>query len=152
MSRRSLAALAVVSVGVIAFAGAGEAAPTPKPPITGSYSVGPLLPFPNATWGQPCQDATLPPSQDLHPVTLPAVGVLKVVVTGFQGDWDAAIVNAAGKHVAASNNASQTPPTGVNIDETITFKVKVPGKYSILSCNFLGTPLATVNYTFTYAK
>ncbi len=149
MSRRTLVPVAVLGVLAGALALPSDAAP-PKP-ITKEYTVT-LAPFPNAEWSNACQEKSPIPSDHEEPFKAPAPGLLKVQISGFIGDFDGAIVDGKGKYLAASDNAAATGGTSPNAVEGISYKIKKAGDFKIRVCNFLGTPQATVKYTFTFAK
>lgn len=148
MSRRTLVPVAAMGVLAAALGLPADAAP---PPITKTYSVT-ALPFPQAQWGSPCQEKSPIPSDHEEEFSAPAAGTLKVVISGFQGDFDGAILDSKGKYLAASDNAAATPNTAPGVKETTTYKVKKAQDLVIRTCNFAATPQATVTYTFTFAK
>lgn len=149
MTRRTLVPIAALGVLAAALGLPAEAAP-PKP-ITKTYSVQ-AVPFPNAQWGVACQEKSPIPSDHHEPFKAPAPGTLKVVISGFEGDFDGAIVDSKGKYLAASDNAAATPNTAQGVKETITYKVKKAQDLVIRVCNFAASPAANVTYTFTFAK
>ncbi len=151
MSRRSLVLVASAAVAAAALSLPAGAAPPPPKPITKTYAVGPLLPFPNADWASGCQEKSPIPSDHEEPFTAKVPGTLKVIMSGFEGDWDGAIVTAAGKYLTSSDNAAATPPAGAGPKEGITYKFKKAGAIKIRVCNFLGSPTGSVTYTFTPA-
>jgi hypothetical protein len=126
----------------------------PKKPITKSFDI--LVPVPV---GDPlattaCSSPDVPLNRQVEKFKAPAVGLLKLEVSGFYGDWDVAIFDAKGRRVAEGDNASaidSRPSTGA-IVEKATLKVKKPGEYQIVICNFAGGPTGKGKYTFTYGK
>ncbi|HVE63609.1 MAG TPA: hypothetical protein VNB94_07405 [Mycobacteriales bacterium] len=139
MRRALLTATAVVSIGGLALP--SSAAP-PRKPITKTYtaSAAPSV----AGLALLCAGG-LPVNEHREPFMPPAAGTLKVSQTTGVGDWDLVLLDAAGDAVAESANLGPG-------DESLSFKVKKAGAFTILSCNGLGAPTATVTYTFTFAK
>lgn len=152
--RRQIAALTVVTVAVAAVSATGASATTKKkaPPklktMKGSYSVTLLPdPSPNAPGRDSC-GVVNPKSMDVHPLTLPGTGTLRVVLdspdpTG-QGvtDWDLVILDS-------HNTEYDSSTGGTSHEETYDPGMK-KGKVSIEVCNLAGGPSGTVNYTYTY--
>lgn len=138
-----LAALAVAAAG--AFLPASAA--TPKP-ISKSYEMS-LIPSPAL-----CED---PLADDIgrHNETFTAVkaGKLSVLIENFQGDWDLTLYNADGAAVAIGGGSSTGPDLAqVGPTERLIYKITKPGKYTVTSCNFLGSLKAKGSYTFTPNK
>jgi hypothetical protein len=148
MRRPAAAALAVVTAAALGAALPSEAAPKKKPkPITGSYTVN-LPPDPTGNVdGQGCA-GQVPISQDQHPFTIPAKGLLKLRLvsedpSGQALDWDLALLDEGGSPMVMS-----TSPTAT---EEILMKFKRKEKVIFQACNLAGLPEATVSYTFTYS-
>ena len=70
-------------------------------------------------------------------------------INGFVGDWDLLIQDPKGSDVAAATAIDTSTPVADDGDTT-ALKIKKPGSYSIIACNFVGGPTATVKYTFTF--
>jgi hypothetical protein len=140
--RYVLTALAVVAAGTVALPAAQAA-----PPKGFSKTVKFTDPTPDPTGGaiatgDICKGAVLPMEAGV-PVTIPAVGKLKVEISGFQGDWALSIRDSKGNFVAGDD---VNPPDAF---EVVTAKIKKPGKYLLTPCNLGGTPEATMKYTYT---
>ncbi len=147
-----------VCLAVLACAGLAAtpslAAPKKKPPIKGSYTVT-LVPDPTAnvftTAGVANQCGANPQAQNHHAFTVPAAGVLALVLdakdpapgTPFVFDWDLYLNDAAG-------NALNEGTSG-EAHEEISTKFKKGATVDIVTCNLNGQPDATVSYVFTYA-
>ena len=96
--------------------------------------------------------ADVPNNVHVETFSAPAAGQLKVEVTGFVGDWDMAL-ESGGKRLAEGSGT--TTPTIMSTGSTVeklTYKVKKPGEYDIVICNFVGGPTGTGKYVFTYGK
>jgi hypothetical protein len=150
LSTLTIAAV-VAGVGTSTLASAG----TKHKVIKGAYTVT-AVPDPTVEAtdeaGMTCMNID-PLSADSHPLTVPAAGMLDVVLdsptpaSGPQGlgaDWDLYILDAAGTVIDSSHGATAHEET---LDpfagkKAITIKV----------CNLLGEPNANVNWTFTYKK
>lgn len=143
--KRTAALLAgtVVLVGITAPA--SIAAPKKKP-ITKTYTA--TAPVPDATnaagTGYSVCAQTLPNSFHLEPFKVPAAGTLTVTATDYGPDWDLLLMDGAKAEVAAAGSAEDFMP------EVMTVKFKKAGSFTIVSCNWAGTPTAKISYTFTF--
>ena len=142
---------AVAAAGAVALAVPAGAAPKK---ITKSYDVTLPVPFPvdeSVPDMTGCINGQETATRNTTVITLPATGTLSVKVD-FEGDWDLYLLDSKGSTVAASENFQ---PTG-SVDpaqEKLTWKKAKKGQQvSIVVCNWLGLPDATVSYTLTYAK
>lgn len=140
MNRTVVTAATLVAIGMLALP--SSAAPTKKP-ITKTYTA-------TAAPGVLSVTAycdTTPTTHDKHLETFkaPAAGQLKVALTGATGDWDAMLLDAAGTTLTMAANIGPG-------DETYSYRIKKAGSYTLMSCNTVGGPNATVKYTFTFAK
>jgi hypothetical protein len=145
------AALAVVTAVAVTPA---HAATKKKRVLKGSYTVN-VNPNPAVeVLGQVNDgcDQTVPGGADNHPFTVPAAGTLKVVLEGEDPsggaapvgpDWDLYLLDSDGTVYDSS--------TDPNAHEVTSDKFKKKQTVTIQACNLLGTPNATVSYTFTYA-
>lgn len=138
MRRIGLTAITLVALGALAL----PSAAAPKT-ITKTYTATAAPSGLGLT--SYCDD--LPTTHDKHrePFKAPAPGTLKVSLTGAIGDWDAMLLDSGDSTLTMS--AALGPG-----DEAYTYKIKKAGSYTLLSCNGLGGPTATVKYTFTYGK
>ena len=150
MSRLSTAA-ALAAVAALAAAGTVQAAP-PKP-IEKTYTATAPLPDPtnNVAAAHEVCNMMVPQSFHIEKFEAKAPGTLKVVIGGFVGDWDFLIQDPKGADVAAATAIDTGTPV-VEDTDTASVKIKKPGSYSLIACNFAGGPTATVKYTFTFAK
>jgi hypothetical protein len=138
LNRTVVTAATLVAIGTLALP--SSAAPKKKP-ITKTYTA---TAVPSGV-GLTSYCDGLPTTTDKHleAFKAPAAGSLKVALTGATGDWDALLLDSAGSRVAYS--ATLGPG-----DEAYTYKIKKAASYTLMSCNGLGGPTATVKYTFTY--
>jgi len=151
--KSNLAVAAGIAAVTIATAVSASAAPASRAKthvMKGHYDVT-LLPDPTVEatdeTGTSCANIN-PESVDLHPLALPARGLLHVVLdgtdpTGTALDWDLYLLDAHGNEIGASNGATSH-------EEIITPASR--GKVTIKACNLAGAPTATVTYAFTYKK
>lgn len=141
----------IVPLAVLAVAAAGAYLPasaaTPKP-ISKSYEMS-LLPVSAA-----CEEsATDEIGRHSETFTAAKPGKLSVLIEGFQGDWDLTLSNADGAAVAIGGGSSTGPDLAqVGPTERLIYKITKPGKYTVTSCNFLGSVNAKGSYTFTPNK
>jgi hypothetical protein len=138
------------------FAGSASAA---KKPITKTYTATAPAPDPTNYLGTAgaasysvCEQR-VPQSYHVQSFTPPAVGKLKVQLSGFTGDWDLLLTNASNTELtyggSSGVNTPQSPTAG---DESVTIKIKkAKQKVNIIACNWAGSATGTVKYTFTYA-
>ena len=149
-------AFATITAGLaaatLATAVGASAAPAVKPKthvMKGSYDLT-LLPDPTVeatdVTGTNCANIN-PQSADLHPLNLPAKGLLHVVLdspdpSGAALDWDLYLLDAQGNELGESTDASSH-------EEIIT---PAKGRVTIKACNLMGAPTATVTYNYTYKK
>jgi hypothetical protein len=144
MNRTAAVALALLVVGVAATSPA-NAAPKKKP-ITKSYTATAPLPDPtnaaNSAYSVCAQN--VPMSYQADAFTVPAAGTLSVEVTGYQGDWDALLMDSDKSELAGSGSG------GVGGPEVMEVRFKKPTTVTIVACNWSGGPTANVKYTFTY--
>ena len=140
------------SLSVVVAAGAlspALAAPAKPKPVSKSYVATAFPPDPShVALTEGICNTTNPTSQHNEPFTVPFPGVIKIDMTGFQGDWDLAVY--AGASLLASSAQGLTDP--INRPESITLKLKKKGqKIQIRACNFSGGPTANVKYVHTAA-
>jgi hypothetical protein len=152
MRRPLTAAVALLSVaGLVAVPAQAATKPKPKP-IKGSYALN-LVPDPTGELaGQGLGDGCVgvsPAGQDKHAFTVPARGVLTVVLDSADPtgagvtDWDLYLLDADG--VIISEGTS-----GISHEE-VAAKFKKKEKVTFWVCNLIGQPSGSVRYTFTYA-
>lgn len=141
-----LALAATVAAGSFVPASAAK-----KKPLKKSYDLQ-LLPYPDASEATGCEGPgrTEGVNMDTEPIKVTGPGVLTVKVTEFTGDWDMAVLNAAGASVAEGAGTS-TPNTSVDpMTETLKYKSKKAQTLNLRVCNFLGGATAKVTYTYVY--
>ena len=139
MRRTVLTATVLLAVGAIAL----PASAKHQKPITKTYTATAAP----SVLGLTAYCDTVPTTHDKHlePFKAPAAGTLKVAMTGHVGDWDAMLLDAGGGKLTES--ATLGPG-----DEAYSYKIKKASDFTIMSCNGLGGPTATVTYTFTFAS
>ena len=150
----------LVLAGALAAAAlATPADAAPRKPITKTYEATAPTPDPTnyldlagASNYSVCNQV-VPQSWHVHTFTAPAVGKLNIKVYGFTGDWDVLLTNTQGTELTFGGSESlNTPDAPTAGDESVTYKIKkAKTKINIISCNWAGSPTATVKYTFTYA-
>jgi hypothetical protein len=149
MKRALVLGLAVTAV-VAGQSGAFGAAK--KKPITKSWTT--MAPTPDPTNARPDPPYSVCPqlvplSYGTETFKAPAAGKLVVSITGFQGDWDLLVMDGKKREIAASGNGGYGTPATPST-EKLTLKIKKAGTYSIVSCNWAGSPISNGTYTFTY--
>jgi hypothetical protein len=149
-----------VLVGAVAVAGAATPASAksrPKP-IVKKYDVMAPAPDPSNYAGSANVNGysvcaqRVPKSFDVHEFKAPALGKLKIELTGFLGDWDLLVTDSKNNEITFGGsdgiNTPQSPTIG---NESLTTKVKkAKTTFRIVACNWAGSPNAHVKYTFTY--
>jgi hypothetical protein len=148
MNSKLVAAVTVASVAVSLGATASAAPKKPKP-VKKTYTATAPTPDPTPVTGQTGGNChpTLDSAKHEEPFTIPFPGTLKVDITGFQGDWAGALIDADGESIA-DNDQDITEPIDTPVQMMVTFKKKGE-KILIRACNFSGGPTATVSYVFT---
>jgi len=137
------AAFLVASLAV-ATVSAGPALAAPKK-ITKTYTASAPNPDPtNSASDYSVCAQNVPGSFDTKVFAVPAAGKLLITLSGFVGDWDLLLTDAANVEIGKSGH-------NPGEDEAITMKFKKAQKVSITACNWAGGSTGTVSYTFTYA-
>jgi uncharacterized membrane protein len=141
MRTTAAVALALVAVGAASMSPAVGA---PKK-ITKSYTATAPAPDPtNAGGGYTVCAQNVPMSYQADAFKVPAAGSLSIEVTGYQGDWDALLMDSDKSEIGASGSG------GVGGPEVIEVRFKKAQTVTIVACNWSGGPTANVKYTFTY--
>jgi hypothetical protein len=136
----------VASLVLVAAAGSlssATAAPKPKP-ITKSYTATAFPPSPTNVQLGVC-NGDVPGSNFDTEFKAPFAGRLTVDMTGFQGDWDMALVQDGANAQESAQDIDAPIDTPEHIDG---YKLKKGEAITIRNCNFLGGPTASVKYTF----
>ena len=141
MNRPAVLALAVLAVGTAVAPGALAA---PKP-VSKTYTATAPMPDPSNFAGQGYSVCAqnVPQSFHLEEFKVPAAGTVKVVLTGFQGDWDLLLMDGKGNEMAYGGAIEPGAP------EIAQVKFKKAGEVQIVACNWAGGPTGEVTYTFT---
>ncbi|HVE98602.1 MAG TPA: hypothetical protein VNA12_05420 [Mycobacteriales bacterium] len=137
MRRAVLATTVLAGIGALVL----PSSAAPPKPITKTYTV---TAAPSGIASAYCTNMPTTHEKHYEPFSAPAKGTLKVSMTASAGDWDIFLLDAAGSTIAESASLGLDP-------ESYTYKVKKAQKLSLLTCNPLGGPTATVTYTFTFA-
>ncbi len=145
------AALLAGTVVLVGIAAPQSIAAPKKKPITKTYTATAGTPDPTnflglATGGgySVCAQ-NVPGSFHTEVFKVPAAGTLKVELTGYVGDWDLLLMDAAKEELA---NSGLTDVQGA--PEVLAVKFKKATTASIVACNWAGGPTGTVKYTFTF--
>jgi hypothetical protein len=139
--------LAAVTLGVASMSPAIGA---PKKTITKTYPATAAVPDPsNAAAGSysVCPQ-TVPGSFQADAFKIPAAGTLNVELSGYNGDWDALLMDSEKSEIAASGAGGYPPVAGG--PEVMELRFKKPQTVTIVVCNWAGGPTASVKATFTY--
>jgi hypothetical protein len=133
---------------LVLVAGVGSLSPAlagPKP-VSKSYTATAGTPGGVASQANStiCSD-TVPGSTFDMTFKAPFKGRLTVDQTGFQGDWDLALVQDGGNSAESAQDLTADPQTPEHIDG---FKLKKGEEVTIRSCNFAGGPTANLKYVF----
>jgi type 1 fimbria pilin len=142
---------APIALAVLVAVGPAAHAAPKKKPITKTYDLT-LAPAPDASTSSSCSSAALQEggNMDTETIKVTGAGKLSVKITGFTGDWDMAVLSSSGSMLTEGAGTS-TPNTDTNPgEETLKYKSKKAQTLALRVCNFLGTPQATVTYTYTY--
>jgi hypothetical protein len=141
-TRTALAASLVLVAGVGSLSPAFAGGKT----VTKSYTASASAPgVTNAALGV-CE-GSVPGSNFDETFKAPFAGRLTVDMTGFQGDWDMALVQD-GANSAESAQDPTTQPDPMTPEHIDGFKLKKGEEVTIRSCNFSGGPTANVKYVF----
>jgi hypothetical protein len=147
--RKALAS--ILAAGLVFGMLAGPATAGKKKKITKTFAAGPHVPIPNADPGNTLGHSCLAGEEGVHKTTVafktPGKGLLDVSIDGFEGDWDLYVLDASGATIGVSEASQlQEAPTV----ERIMVPLAAKKTYSIVACNFAGSPLADGTYTYTY--
>ncbi len=133
----------LAAVGVLAAGAFMPATAAPAKPITKTYEMQQL---PGG-----CVEDGGELTMHLESFTATVPGKLTATIEGFEGDWDLGLRNADGAEIAAGGGSS-TGAAAVAPVERLIYKITKPGKYTVSSCNYVGTPEATGSYLFEPGK
>jgi hypothetical protein len=150
--RKTLAMVITAGLVLGALAGPGVAGPKKKKAkpkkIEDTVSLT-AAPFPNYS----SHTGTTSPGctageEGVHKVTtalhVPGKGKLTADLSGFQGDWDLYVFNAAGQVLGRSEN--EQVPAGAPAEESVSVTLKKMTDLEIVGCNWAGTPEAELHY------
>jgi hypothetical protein len=145
--------VAFAAVGLVAAGVHTPAQAAKKAPVTKSYSMQ-LAPVPDPLpSGTSCKRGQLE-GVSIHTETLKTTGpgTLKIMVSGFAGDWDITLLDAQRNEIAkgdGTSTGSVGAPATAGVD-TLELAFKKADTYLIAMCNFAGSPQAKGTYTYTY--
>ena len=154
MRVRSAVPLALAATVAIGSFGAADAAPKKKkPPIKKTYTLQ-LAPDPDASEETACSGSLRgETNMDIQEIKVSGPGLLTVKITDFAGDWDTSVYSKAGS-MLTEGGGTTTPETlaagETSSVETMKYKSKKAQSLFLRVCNFLGSPTATVTYTYVY--
>ena len=131
MNRRL--SLLVLPMAVIVMAPVAASAHGDGPTYTDTYTATAPVPNPSGCNG------LLPSSMDAKQVTAKKSGMLYVQLDGYAGNWNAAVLDGAGKRVAFAATATAA-------SQSLEAMVTKGQKFTIQACNAGGTSTATVKY------
>lgn len=150
MNARRYVALAAVGLVAAGVHSPANAAPKKKP-VTKAYTMQ-LAPVPDPAQGSPSCARPQLEGVSIHTETLKTTGAgtLKIMVTGFAGDWDISLFDGNHDLIAVGDGTSTgTSPSAAGTD-ILELPFKKAGSYIISTCNFAGSPSAKGSYTYTY--
>jgi hypothetical protein len=135
-----------LAVSLVLVAGVGSFAPALAGPktVTKSYTATAFPPGPTNVVQGVCH-GDVPGSNYDMTFKAPFKGRLTVDQTGFQGDWDLALVEDGANAAESAQDATADPQTPEHIEG---FKLKKGEEVVIRSCNFSGGPTANLKYVF----
>jgi hypothetical protein len=131
---------------LVLVAGVGSFSPALAGPktITKTYTATAFPPGPTNAAAGVC-NGDVPGSNFDETFKAPFKGKLQVDMTGFQGDWDMALVQDGANSAESAQDVSADPQTPEHIEG---FKLKKGEEVVIRTCNFLGGPTANVKFVF----
>lgn len=131
---------------VAAVAAPATAAPKPKP-MAGTYEVN--LPTPYVVDGKTtCADAVEGRSKNTREFTFPRQGGWSVSLSDFVGDWELEIYDGDRLVIHVDGD----PSLGAEKRTVLLKRILADHRYSVVVCNALGTPTATVSWRFSPAR
>lgn len=148
MKTTAAVTLAVVALGAASMSPAIGA--PKKQPITKSYTATAPTPDPSNEAGSDYSvcPQTVPGSFQADAFKIPAAGTLSIQVSGYNGDWDALLMDSDKSEIAGSGSGGYAPVAGG--PENIEVRFKKAQTVTIVACNWAGGPTANVKATFTY--
>ncbi|MDT7538125.1 MAG: hypothetical protein QOI82_1710 [Actinomycetota bacterium] len=146
MKTTAAVTLAVVALGAASMSPAIGA---PKKTTTKTYSVTAAVPDPtNVAGGYTVCPQRVPGSFQADEFKVPAAGTLAVELSGYNGDWDALLMDSDKSELASSGSGGYPPVAGG--PESMELRFKKAQTVTIVACNFSGGPTGSVKVTFTY--
>jgi type 1 fimbria pilin len=150
---------APLALAVVVVVGAPAYAKSKPKPLTKTYSVtlAPQADLTTAAGSGACSSKAAQEGVNISTtkISVTGPGTLAVKMTGFSGDWDLAVRDLSGSTLT-EGGGTDTPgfaTPAAPADETLKYKYKKtkPVSFNLVACNYLGTPNATITYTYTYA-
>ncbi len=145
--------VALLAAAGAVLAGSLPASAAPKEEKE-TYSVTAPVPFPVTNATPPldgCWNGQETLTKNTRALTFATAGSLSAQVDYF-GDWDLLLFDDKGAKAAALETTDAGTPATANKEKLAFKKIKAGAKYTLVVCNWLGQPDATVTYTFTPAK
>ena len=151
MRVRSVAPLAIVAIVATGSLVPADAA-TKKKPIKKTYTLT-LASMPDASEETACSGAARLDgvNMDVETIKVTGPGVLTVKVTKFVSDWDMSLYNTAGSMLTEGAGTSTPNTSTAEQTESLKYKSKKAQTFNLRVCNFIGSPTATVSYTYVYS-
>ena len=143
--RRRPVLLALVVAASAASAVTLPAQAAPPKPFSKTVTFVDTTPDPSAFFLGPEHCLGRLPKEQPVPVEIPASGIVKIDISGFTGEWSLLVTNPKGDVIGVAD--ADAPET-----ESLTMRVRKPGRIDILPCNIAGTFEATLTYSWTYKK
>lgn len=139
--RKTLVVLTALVLALTAITGPASAAKKKR----GSFAAEAVVyPGPDG-----CNDGVEGVNKVSEPLKAPFDGVLTVTMVDFQGDWDL-FLNDPDGNMLMSATTSQL--TGDPATEEITMALRKNTEVLMAPCNWIGGPVATVNWEFVATK
>lgn len=135
-----------LAASLVLVAGVGSLSPALAGPkvVSKTYTATAFPPGPTNVQLGVC-NGDVPGSNFDETFKAPFKGKLTVDLSGFQGDWDMALVQDGANAAESAQDVSADPQTPEHIEG---FKLKKGEEVTIRTCNFLGGPSANVKYVF----
>lgn len=142
--RRPFALICTVAVAVVGAVVVPAEAATPKG-FSKKMAFVDQTPDPSAFVVGPEHCLGRLPREKPVTVAIPGSGIVRIAISGFQGEWSLLVSDPAGDVIATAD--ADAPAT-----ESLEMRLKKAQRIQILPCNLAGTFEATLTYSYTYKK